>query len=263
MNKDINEFLESGILEEYLMGTCDEDQVNVIEYYINTFPEVKEEYDRLQVMIEKSAKDLAIKPPAGMKEAIISCLNEDSNYKLKTNLVKRRRSYIPYFGWAAALIGIFLSSVFYNTNLNLKNQNMEIHASLNMLEAQLTNQENELSLLKEKLMISGHNKTSRVLLAGNNLSPEFQTTAFWNDVAQRGILYINDLGPIEKNKCYQVWADVDGEMISLGTISNKSSIIDLKYLPNATSLNITIEPKGGSEHPTVEQLISSQELIAL
>jgi anti-sigma-K factor RskA len=55
-----------------------------------------------------------------------------------------------------------------------------------------------------------------------------------------------------------MWSDVNGEMINMGTLGTDNELVSLKYIENAESLNITIEPAGGSgsDHPTVEELVS-------
>ena len=46
-------------------------------------------------------------------------------------------------------------------------------------------------------------------------------------------------------------------MINMGILEADQEYIPVRYIDKAESLNITIEPAGGSEHPTVEQLISN------
>jgi hypothetical protein len=46
-------------------------------------------------------------------------------------------------------------------------------------------------------------------------------------------------------------------MIDMGVILKNEPMLAMKYIPNATSLNITIEPLGGNDHPTVERLVSN------
>ena len=262
MKKDIKKFLESGVLEKYLMGTCDPETASKVEAFISEHPEVKVEYDKLQDNIEKEAMKLSVAAPSGLKEAIVSCLDDDDNYKIKSQLVRKENNlrFLRLIPWAAALFGIISSISLYNHNHNLKNHNMELHADFNMLEQKFQSQETEMALLEEKLFISGHDKTARIRLAGNQQSPDFKTTAFWNNVAGKVILYVNELGPIDDAHCHQVWGDVNGEMIDLGMLPLKPGPVELKYLKNAESINITIEPKGGSEHPTVSKLISSAQL---
>jgi anti-sigma-K factor RskA len=54
-----------------------------------------------------------------------------------------------------------------------------------------------------------------------------------------------------------MWADVEGEMINMGVINNTENLLAMTYIEDAESLNITIEPAGGSDHPTVSRLISN------
>lgn len=260
---DVKSFLESGLLEEYLMGTCTEEQADKVEYYIDNYPVVKTEYDKLQDNIEQMSHRLAVNSPSGLKEAIISCLEDDSNYQVKSNLEKKKRSITTYLPWAAAVILLISSVSLFNQKQSIRKEVMNVYAERNMLDSQLEDTRLELNNLKEKLALSGHSKTERVVLSGNQLSPNFNSTAFWNDVAGKAILYINDKGDLDDNHVYQIWADVDGEMINAGIVPKKEGPIELKYLENATSLNITIEPKGGSEHPNVDNLISSQSLLKI
>lgn len=46
-------------------------------------------------------------------------------------------------------------------------------------------------------------------------------------------------------------------MISMGLLPTDKDLVALTYIEKAESLNITIEPKGGNDHPTVERLISN------
>jgi hypothetical protein len=39
-------------------------------------------------------------------------------------------------------------------------------------------------------------------------------------------------------------------------LQTNEELITLKYIDKAESLNITIEPAGGNDHPTVEKLIA-------
>jgi anti-sigma-K factor RskA len=263
MKKDVKVFLDSGILEEYMMGTCSKEQIEEVEYYMENFPEVKLEYDRLQEEINNVSDNLSGASPKGLKEAIISCLEDDTTYKVKSKLSYRKSERFQFMPWAAACIALIASVALFNQKTNLQRTNMEVHAQLNMVQHQLETTQTEMAFLHEKLSLSGHEKTARMVLRGNDLSPKFCSTAFWNDTAGKAILFVNELGELDGKHCYQVWADVDGKMINAGILPSKEGSFEINYLENATSLNITIEPKGGSEHPNVGNLISSHELMKI
>ena len=56
-----------------------------------------------------------------------------------------------------------------------------------------------------------------------------------------------------------MWAEVNGEMVNLGIIKNindKDKLLALPYAKNAISY-ITIEPKGGNNSPTVQNIVAN------
>lgn len=261
MKDEVKKFLDSGLLDEYLMGTCNAEKKAEVEHFIANYPEVKKEYENLQHHIEKMAKKLDEESPLGLKEAIISCLDDDSQYKIKSNLIKRKKNkQLVVIPWAAAIIGFIATIALFNQKQRLMHINMEVHAQKNMVESQLQASRSEINILHDKLALSGHSKTNRLVLTGNKLSPDFNSTAFWNDVSEQAIIYVNDLGQIDSNHCYQIWADVNGKMVNVGILPKKKGLINIDHLKDATSINITIEPKGGSSHPNVEKLVSCQHL---
>ena len=66
MEKKVQDFLNSGLLDKYLIGTTTASETLKVESYISAYPEVKEEYDLLQDQLELVAKAQAIQPPFGV-----------------------------------------------------------------------------------------------------------------------------------------------------------------------------------------------------
>ena len=65
------------------------------------------------------------------------------------------------------------------------------------------------------------------------------------------------LPKLDPDHDYQMWADVEGEMIDMGVISKDKTLMAIAYIDHAESLNITIEPAGGNDHPTVSRLVTN------
>ena len=82
--------------------------------------------------------------------------------------------------------------------------------------------------------------------------------AYVNHKNQLVLVNPKGLPALPSDQTYQMWSDVDGEMINMGTFPTDTELVSLKYIENAESLNITIEPAGGSDHPNVEQLVSKK-----
>lgn len=67
MKDKIKIFLDSDLLEKYLLGTTNKQESLQVERYIAMYPEVRETYIELQENLETFAKMHAIKTPEGLK----------------------------------------------------------------------------------------------------------------------------------------------------------------------------------------------------
>ena len=69
------------------------------------------------------------------------------------------------------------------------------------------------------------------------------------------------LPKLPEEQCYQIWADLQGQMVSLGILNETDrKLINLPYAENALALNITIEPKGGNTVASVENSVAEISL---
>lgn len=79
-------YIESGILELYVLDQLDPDEREEAERMISVFPEIKAEYEAIQLSLEKYAASCAIEPPARIKEklrASISNLEKEKEMNLQ------------------------------------------------------------------------------------------------------------------------------------------------------------------------------------
>ena len=125
------------------------------------------------------------------------------------------------------------------------------------LRERLQSLEQNYELTRDRYTVINHPQSIPLYLVGNQVSPDSRAVAYVNH--QNKTVIVNGLGlsSLEPGKTYQMWADVEGEMIDMGVVPANEEYIPLRYIDKAESFNITIEPAGGSEHPTVENLISN------
>ncbi|UOQ70554.1 hypothetical protein [Hymenobacter cellulosilyticus] len=69
---NIQEYIESGILEEYALGVLDEAQRAEVERYAAEYPEVRQELDLVQQGLESYAQAHTQTPPDGMRERVLA-----------------------------------------------------------------------------------------------------------------------------------------------------------------------------------------------
>ncbi len=240
--------LDEGLLEKYLLDELNDSDRTIVEHAIISDEVLKKQFSELEADFEKMALENAIVPPTHVKNSI--------KEQLEPTIVKRL-SNTPLL--VAASIGalFFFSSIWMYTQWqntknefeSLQNQTTDLKERLNILE------ENYVLTNTRLKTIDGKN-TVPLLLKGNELSPNSRVIAYVNHKKKMVVVNSEGLPKLPKDKTYQMWSDVDGEMIDMGVLKSSEELITLKYIDKAESLNITIEPTGGNDHPTVENLIS-------
>ncbi|WP_031528628.1 anti-sigma factor [Dyadobacter crusticola] len=75
---NIQAYIESGILEEYVLGTVSPQEKQEVECMSHIYPEIKEELMRTENALEEYALKHQTPPPASLKESIFAMMNFDS-----------------------------------------------------------------------------------------------------------------------------------------------------------------------------------------
>ncbi|WP_339337758.1 MULTISPECIES: anti-sigma factor [unclassified Croceitalea] len=240
--------LDEGLLEKYLLDELSESDRHLVENAIKNDTELKKKFLELEEDFEKMAFENAINPPPIVKDRLKSRLEEP----------KVKRLWSRPFVAAASIGAIFLLSSIW---MYIKWQ--ETRTEFESLQKQTTVLQERLDTLEENYVltntrlqtIDGKN-TIPLLMKGNELSPDSRAIAYVNHKTKMVVVNAEGLTKLPEDKTYQMWSDVDGEMIDMGVLETSEELITLKYIDKAESLNITIEPAGGNDHPTVENLIS-------
>jgi len=260
---DKKSFIESGLLEQYVLGITTPDETEEVERHLEAFPELKEEVSGMRQALDQYAKQYAVDPPNNLRGRILRDIDEISG---DSNTPTRSRSlfsgnagnWLKGLG-VAALLGLSLGCLLLNSKLqNAKN-------NLSAVQNDLISCEDERSMLSQRAdvvaFLSKAGTRSINLKSKGDLMPGAYSMAFWNANARRCLINSNGLPALDDKEQYQVWADVAGKMISIGLLEkDREAFQQLNYLADAESLNITIEPKGGSEEPTVSKLIAYAKL---
>ena len=59
------QYIDSGILETFVLGAASEEEVKELLYMKAKYPEISEALQQLEMDMEKLARDLAVEPPSG------------------------------------------------------------------------------------------------------------------------------------------------------------------------------------------------------
>ncbi|MFD2585400.1 anti-sigma factor domain-containing protein [Croceitalea marina] len=249
MKEKIKIFLDTDLLEKYLLGSTTTEESLRVERYIAMYPEVREAYNELQENLEIFAKMHALKTPQGLKEQILFRIRQE----------KRSRSKFYRFAVAASIAALIFAGAtyfFYNQNKSLQEENLIVNSKIQDLENDMKIQ---LEDIRNQYIVLNNPNTRRFTVNGNKKAQELKAVAYVNPVKKLSYINVSNLPQLPEDKCFQMWAEVNGEMVNLGIIKqfdDKEKLLALPYADNAVSY-ITIEPQGGNETPTVQNIVAN------
>lgn len=249
MKEKIRIFLDTDLLEKYLLGTTTLEESMQVERYIAMYPEVRKTYDELQANLETFAKLYALKTPEGLKTKILN--------RIKAQNTGRRK--FQRYAIAASITALLFagsSYFFWNQNQNLQDENVIVNNKIRTLEEDMKEQ---LEDVRNQFIVLNNPQTKKYNVNGNKKAKELKAVAYINPVKKLSYINVRSLPNLPDNQCYQMWAEVNGEMVNLGVIKNvddKDRLRPLPYAENAVGY-ITIEPQGGNDTPTVKNIVAN------
>ncbi len=249
MKEKIRIFLDTDLLEKYLLGTTTPEESMQVERYIAMYPEVRKTYDELQENLETFAKMYALKTPEGLKARILNRIKAQ-------NTGRRKFQRYAVAASIAALLFAGSSYFFWNQNQNLQDENVIVNNRIRTLEEDMKEQ---LEDVRNQFIVLNNPQTKKYAVNGNKKAKELKAVAYINPVKKLSYINVRNLPNLPDNQCYQMWAEVNGEMVNLGVIQSvddKDHLRPLPYAENAVSY-ITIEPQGGNDTPTVKNIVAN------
>ncbi len=249
MKEKIRIFLGTDLLEKYLLGTTTLEESMQVERYIAMYPEVRKTYDELQANLETFAKLYALKTPEGLKAKILNRIKAQ-------NTGKRKFQRYAIAASITALLFAGSSYFFWNQNQNLHDENVIVNNKIRNLEEDMKEQ---LEDVRNQFIVLNNPQTKKYTVNGNKKAKELKAVAYINPVKKLSYINVRSLPNLPDNQCYQMWAEVNGEMVNLGVIKNvddKDRLRPLPYAENAVGY-ITIEPQGGNDTPTVQNIVAN------
>lgn len=249
MKDKIRTFLDSDLLEKYLLGSTTLEETLQVERYIAMHPAVRETYNELQENLEAFARMHAIKAPERLKNKILHTIRAQNSGRRKFQRFAIAASF-------TAMLFAGASYFFWDQNKSLMEENSIVNNKIMNLEADM---KQRLEDVRNQFIVLNNPQTKKYLVNGNTKARELKAVAYINPVKKLSYINVRNLPNLPENQCYQMWAEVNGKMLNLGIIDKADDINHLRALPyaeNAVSY-ITIEPKGGNNTPTVQNIVAN------
>ena len=257
MNAKITTFLNSGLLEKYLLGKTTSVETEMVESHISKYPEVQNAYNTLQFNLEVVAKSNAVEAPKDILNNILDELDDTPVVKLNTSYRYKKWYKFTVAASVAALIFAGTSYFFYNQNQKLSNENQIVVDELFDLRGDIEQNNKMLDKVMRQLLKLNNPETEKYIITGNDRAKDLKTVAYINAKEKTSMIDVVSLPQLPEEQCYQIWAELQDKMVNLGILNEADrKLMSIPYAENALALKITIEPKGGNSIASVDNAVA-------
>ena len=269
--EDIKAYIESGILELYVLGDVSPGEKLQVEEMASQHPAIKAELEEIEHSMELFATANAVEPPAHLRDRVLNSLltnfGDDNNFPtkhpqpVKDNVIAmpapKANSFYKYafaacfallIASVVALFGVYNKLQDANTQLiTLNSTNQKFSSTVNFMDRQLS--------------IYRDTSFKVIKLKGTANLPKGLALVAFSPTKKKVVIDLADLNmPVnDKAHQYQLWALVGGKPVSLGVFDKDAAdsalMKEMKSVPVAQAFAVTLEPRGGSINPTMDQMM--------
>jgi anti-sigma-K factor RskA len=254
---NINEYIASGILEEYILGQLSASQREEVEAMAAQHPEVREELKIIEEALAKYGMAHARPMPAALKQNILSRVAELEGEKSKdANQTPRKRN--GSIGWFMALIilaALVLWSLFQNFRLGNELKDLQLRHEQSIADCDSVRVRND--QLAQQLAVLKNPGLQLVYMLGTEKSKSSQVVVHYNPTVEQTFLRVDALPAPAPGKQYQLWAIVGGAPVSMGVFdipADTTVLISVPHVADAQAFAVTLENAGGVASPTLEEM---------
>jgi anti-sigma-K factor RskA len=245
---DIKAYIESGVIESYVLGMADSQEASELEQLSRQYPEIRKAIDEFELNLEKQSLASAVMPPTQVKQNLLSSLDFE----------KEDKGRVLAFGWsryvAAASVILLVASAALNIYFYKQFQSTSTAYQALLVEKTSLIAENQTiqtkaSDLYKSMQMMGDPKMVKVSMTAMPGKDGNMATVFWDSKSKDVYLLPNKLTEAPSGMQYQLWAIVDGKPVNAGMMDVCTGVCKMKNIPAASAFAITLEKKGGNPTP--------------
>jgi anti-sigma-K factor RskA len=257
---NIREYISSGILESYVLGTASPEEIKEVEKYASMYPEIKAEFEEIEKAMNGYSTEHSVEPPSYLKNKILAKISGETGGALASDETITRPLYqqapqrADFFYWSVAATFLLLVSTGFAIYFALRINRQDIYIdnmakannvlcdSIRAISSNITQMQNDMAILKDPMY-------KIVDLKGQKAAPDAKAMVCWCPMDKKVYVEIDKLPPAPQGMQYQLWAIVDGKPISEGMLTAGTGLHPMKDVDNAQAFAVTLEKQGGSPEP--------------
>ncbi|HEX4851807.1 MAG TPA: anti-sigma factor, partial [Puia sp.] len=252
----------SGVVESYVLGLSTTEERAEFEKMCAAHSEVRAARDAFEQLLEKQLLSDAVATPGNLKSKIFADIEIENDKRQGRKVVSMKQfagaEWIRYVAAASVILLVgstILNFYFFSQYKIYISKYTDLIASQSQLasvnkdlQVKMQDYESMLNMMKDTAMA-----IVKMPATPNGPAAGGQTTVYWNNSTKDVYLLVNNLPKAAADKQYQLWAIVDNKPVDAGVfdISEGTSLLKMKNIPQAQAFAVTLEPKGGSAAPTM------------
>lgn len=247
---DLQSFIQSGLLEAYVLGQCTPEERAQVERMATLHPEVRAEIAAIEKALEGYAGTHAVRPPDGMKEKILERIElETSDAPPQETRPTSGRGVLRLFQLLCFILAA-CSSFLFMQQKDLRREKEQFRIQNDTLQKQLLACDNEIKAVSAISELLCDPATQRIIVSdGKGLN----SIVYYNARLQRSAFDPYNLPAPPDGKYYQFWAIVDGKPVSMGMVQNAANLCEtMREVQNAQAFAFSEEDNpAGNAAPTL------------
>ncbi|MCB9240961.1 MAG: anti-sigma factor [Flavobacteriales bacterium] len=262
---DVKAIIDSGVLEEYVLGTASDQDMRAVRCLSSIYPELLEEIERIESRLIQTGESAAPDDLVFDVTAFQAKINEtpqlpklEKSIEIPSAQPTVRTMPPRSSGWvyrAAAIVLLFttIAALWYAMDQQSRQREMaavmeDASKDIGELELQMGELENLQAFLTDASVV-------KVTLASMDSTVSQQATVFWSNQSKKVFIDYASMPKPPQGKQYQLWTLVDGQPIDQGVIPIESGgLVQMKAADLADAFAITLEDEGGKPTPTLSEL---------
>ena len=253
---NVQEYIESGIIESYVMGLASESERAEFERLCSQYPELVVARKKFEESLEGYASENATPPPPEVKAKVLEAVKMLPTRRGPGTTAGRTQIQILLRLIIAAFFVLLVGMTFlyYQTrqeNQDLTNINQRLKETLDTTSTILK------KIVDEQKVVSSPDVTV-VNMVGTQAAPKSSANVYWDSTRSDVYLVVKNMPGLPSDQQYQLWALIDNKPKDLGVFdaTDDKVILKMKNTQKAQAFAITIEKKGGSNSPTLQKMQS-------
>jgi anti-sigma-K factor RskA len=263
------EYIESGILEAYVLGALPENERAAVAANIAMYPDLAQEVASIEAAMQELAEATPVAPPAFMQEKIweaISVQGPSEDAMTRENgatkvipMVTPMRGLYATWQWAAVMVimvGSLLANLYFiNQRSGQAKRLSSIERELNTMQQSQAQMEQTLAMYRSEREMMADSMVETVVMKSVQPGHPMAATIYWDKAKKETYLAMKKLPMPDAGMQYQMWVIQDGKPVSMGVIPN--DIVEsgaMARLPmeisSGQAFAISLEKEGGNPTPT-------------